>query len=1231
MFEDTESSSSTGSDVPELAPLAFQSFVLPQEQNSTLQKAVKGLIDIDKKRILLIMDHESVRKTTEYIVQFTVGNDVIVVPQNNTKIDITDEKFILTRDGETVVYTVEYVIQSEGLLLHKDGLQFTSFAFFRKDNPVLTKDITGIIDTAQHRIVLPVPHSVLTKTTQLVPAFTVPKGVEVTPKVKVLQDFKVPITYNLSKENDSISYTTDIVVIKDSIPKIQDKSIISFTRFTFEKSKNAHITEATDIEGIIDTTNKKILLIVSQVTFDANSVFTPTFVLPSNMVSNKKNNTPQNFSQPVLYTLTQNNNSVAYSVEVVISAPSVVRSNIATFETFRFLKKNNVHMGEQELSDAIGIVDTTRKKVTLIVQSDTFATSPVFTPTFTLPKGVTSNIASGTAKDFTHPVFYTLTKNGVDHIYEVQVVIQSRSVTAKQPYINSFIFEKKNNAHIVESEDIEGIINSITNEIVLLVKQATVSTSKEFVPTITTVHGGTLTPDTGLKRDFGKPIFYTLKKGDYSQSYKVSTRIAEDIPSSIDSTVIQTFEFEVAKNPVLPLAYKGVVDQKTNTITIALPTSIYNKVYDSTKKELALIPTLLGNYKTLVPDLTKGLTLDENQSQQIIITDFDGNTKTYTVQITLIKSNEAQIQSFVLEKTKNSHMKEEVSDVQGIVDHTKGIITFAVRYNTYQASTIFIPTITLSDGASVTPIAVTPIDVSKDIQYTVTSESGTYTKTYTVTVTTTYDSIAKIKSLYFSHFKPTSLSSSIDVSHFNKIIKKKDTNNYELYLLPAEYKYFIAKPLRFTFETIAEGSVDNAHKYATIPHTFTVRSKDSIGTNQVTVTPKKLPMPNKICLDIYDDGTLPSGYTAKYKKRVKGGCKYIPAYDIERKRIDTYVLVTQYRESDTFRAFVQSTDLKLYFDTDAIESYTFTKEATRPSTFTATRSGDMLNIAVDYNDFHTTTENTSTVKLGTLAIQNNGYTIQFDIYVSHLVRLMKSWKFWGTTIYSAGEDPFRNYLRDADYTDMLQDTFVSSVHYSTDSVTDERTATVTITALQDIQSYTDTALINTTQNMSDMYIHQEVFTRLKLISLCYADDDDSDNDAIQYQAKYTVNRTNVQHTIQKNLYQKFRNKYSNMRFDYSGNVIWYSYAYIFDLGLDTYTSPPFCLVQRNGLSKENIYSIPTVHPTQKISGGKNMNNFIRDIIENHSAVTYPKILGDNATIVVVADRSVEVDILFKNK
>ena len=1613
MFEYEEKTSDTSTNVTELAPLVFQSFVLPQEQDVPLSKAVKGLIDANKKRILLIMDHNSVRKTTEYVARFTIDRDITVIPHNNTKIDIANEKFILTRDNETVVYTVEYVIQSEGLHLENGDLQFTSFSLLRNDNAILTKDIMGIIDTVQHRIVIPVPHSILIKTTQFVPSFTVTNKTVVTPKLKVLQDFKVPITYNLKKDNASISYTTDIVVLKDSIT-VMPKDDITFTNFQFLKSDNPHMKELTDIQGIIDTVNKRIVLTVFSDTFASDTIFTPKFTLSNGVVSNIASGVKQDFKNPVFYTLSLHDTDQIYKVEVVIDTASIkkdsktisfntfqflkldnphmkeltniqgiidtvnkrvvltvfsdtfasdtifmpkftlsngvvsniasgvkqdfknpvfymlslhgtdqiykvevvidtasikkdsktisfdtfqflkldnlhmkeltdiqgiidtvnkrvvltvfsdtfasdtiftpkftlsngvvsniasgvkqdfknpvfytlslhgtdqiykvevvidtasikkdsktisfdtfqflkldnlhmkeltdiqgiidtvnkrvvltvfsdtfasdtiftpkftlsngvvsniasgvkqdfknpvfytlslhgtdqiykvevvidtasikkdskiisfntfqflksdnphmkeltdiqgiidtvnkrvvltvfsdtfvsdtiftpkftlsngVVSNIASgvkqdfknpvfytlslhgtdqiykvevvidtasikkdsktisFDTFQFLKLDNLHMKEltdiqgiidtvnkrvvltvfsdtfasdtiftpkftlsngvvsniasgvkqdfknpvfytlslhgtdqiykvevvidtasikkdsktisfntfqflkldnphmKELTDIQGIIDTVNKRVVLTVFSDTFASDTIFTPKFTLSNGVVSNIASGAKQDFKNPVFYTLSLYGTDQIYKVSVVIDSRSVNKKIPYISAFNFEKKNNAHMIETDDVVGIINTMQNEITLLLKQDTFSKSKRFIPTITTVHGGTLTPEANLKQDFSKPLYYTLKKGDFSQSYLVHTKVADDLPSSIDSTIINIFEFRRTENSAVTLDYKAIIDQKVNDITITIPTSLYRKKYDSSVKLLSLKPYIRGNYKTLAPDISAGLTLDINKQQSIIITDFDGNIKNYIITVALQKSNEAQLQSFILEKSKNVQMTTELSDVQGIIDHKQGIVLLEIRQASYDANKIFFPTIAMSDGASINPVVATPMDVSADIQYTVTSESGTHTTTYTIKVSIKKESIVQVRDVAFILFRSSNYGTTYDVSSYNKIIKKKDTNTYELYLAPHEYEFFKTRQLRFAFTTGFQSSIINNDTFRSVPVQYQIQSKDTLTRKTLTIDLQPLPIPKIV--EIFMEDSVPGFWILPAKDEV-----YIYTYDLFNKKI--VISLNSNKKSILYPIFK---------DFDNRNPYGFTASFSQTDTdATVDMDGISLQVTV-------TSPSLTEKELGTYTVSNGIYSITYTLYTQ--------------------QKPTYTIISSKIYKLMAKDNAIGSVKYIKNA---DSSINLEITAngYQFIKIFDRRSNINKITETADYKInfgYGQFDYILKGAHGC-----DRKNE-YKYDKKRFQTYITAEHKVVKHIYTYSPSSYINMPENYEGEIFDYTYTF----------------------------------------------------------------------------------------
>ena len=115
-----------------------------------------------------------------------------------------------------------------------------------------------------------------------------------------------------------------------------------------------------------------------------------------------------------------------------------------------------------------------------------------------------------------------------------------------------------------------------------------------------------------------------------------------------------------------------------------------------------------------------GTQKDFTNPVQYVVTAEDGTTKkTYTVIVTVAASTACDITAF------------SIGDAEGTIDGSN--IAVEVPHGT--AVTALTPTITVSEGATVSPTSGTEQDFTNAVTYTVTAEDGETTKVYTVTVT----------------------------------------------------------------------------------------------------------------------------------------------------------------------------------------------------------------------------------------------------------------------------------------------------------------------------------------------------------------------------------------------------------------------------------------------------------------------------------------------------------------
>ncbi|MGP1363510.1 MAG: choice-of-anchor J domain-containing protein [Bacteroides sp.] len=143
-------------------------------------------------------------------------------------------------------------------------------------------------------------------------------------------------------------------------------------------------------------------------------------------------------------------------------------------------------------------VDKVNKKILIVVPIGTSITALV--PTITLSAGATVSPASGVAQDFSYPVEYTVT---------------AEDGQTKQKWTVS-VSEKSSEADIltftIPGQIGNSVIDKATHTITVYMPETT--DVKHLTPTFTISTGASVTPASGIEKDFSNPVIYTVKAQD---------------------------------------------------------------------------------------------------------------------------------------------------------------------------------------------------------------------------------------------------------------------------------------------------------------------------------------------------------------------------------------------------------------------------------------------------------------------------------------------------------------------------------------------------------------------------------------------------------------------------------------------------------------------------------------------------------------------------------------------
>ncbi|NSW45210.1 MAG: DUF5018 domain-containing protein [Bacteroidales bacterium] len=241
-------------------------------------------------------------------------------------------------------------------------------------------------------------------------------------------------------------------------------------------------------------------------------------------------------------------------------------------------------------------------------------------------------------------------------------------------------------------------INSTNATVDVLMPYGTNLTN--LVPTITISAGATINPASGIAQDFTNPVTYTVTAADNTtKTWTVNVTTAA--PSN--EAEILTFD--------IPSQLSSTINSTNATVDIIMPigTNVTN-----------LIPTItVSPFATINP--ASGVAQDFTNPVTYTVTAQDNSTKTWTVTVTTQLNNQAEIVSFDIP-----------NQVSSTINSTNATVDIVMPYGT--DVTALVPTITVSQGASISPLSGVAQDFTNPVQYTVTAENGVNQKVWTVTV-----------------------------------------------------------------------------------------------------------------------------------------------------------------------------------------------------------------------------------------------------------------------------------------------------------------------------------------------------------------------------------------------------------------------------------------------------------------------------------------------------------------
>jgi len=327
----------------------------------------------------------------------------------------------------------------------------------------------GIIDETNHTVAVTVPYG--TDASALIPTIS-HTGASISPASGVSQDFGSAKTYTVTAADGS----TQAYIVTVAVLSVAVKSINSFSFVGIAGS--GVITESTHTIAITVPFGTSVLALTPTINYSGSSI-SPSL------------GSAQNFTNPVTYAVTAADTSIqTYTVTVTVALNPAKAITVFTFPT-------STSITISEASHTISITVPYGTDVTTLV--------PTISHT-----GASVSPASGVVRNFTSSQTYTVTAaDGTSQDYTVTVSIAPNPVKAITAFNLTAPFAV-------------GAITESTHSIEITLPYGTLI--KRLVPTIN-FSGSTVSPASGVAKDFTNPVTYTVTAADgTTQSYLVSVK-----------------------------------------------------------------------------------------------------------------------------------------------------------------------------------------------------------------------------------------------------------------------------------------------------------------------------------------------------------------------------------------------------------------------------------------------------------------------------------------------------------------------------------------------------------------------------------------------------------------------------------------------------------------------------------------------------------------------------------
>ncbi|SNR17136.1 DUF5018 domain-containing protein [Tenacibaculum jejuense] len=264
--------------------LQILSFQFLAANNVSLSNDIEGKINEDEKDIYLNVPFNT--SLTSLIPTITITDGAEIIPDINTVQDFSSPViYLLSKDGyDLVAYSVIVTIANTS-----NEADISNFSFLKENNPSLSDNYEAIIENNEIKLQI----SEMEDLQSVIPTVEISEGASISPTIDTGIDFRNDVVFTVTSGNGETQkeYTVKIVTLKSV------KDIVKFDVTVDNKT----------FEATIDNDLNKIVLKVPEGTDVTN--LTPEILLSEEAKITPLSRTPQDFSNPVTYTITAEDGS----------------------------------------------------------------------------------------------------------------------------------------------------------------------------------------------------------------------------------------------------------------------------------------------------------------------------------------------------------------------------------------------------------------------------------------------------------------------------------------------------------------------------------------------------------------------------------------------------------------------------------------------------------------------------------------------------------------------------------------------------------------------------------------------------------------------------------------------------------------------------------------------------------------------------------------------------------